>query len=163
MRYFYLLYIVSVTSASEISEAKSPPTKLPDVQKKMIDLIDIESNDYIHQNILYKSTNKLFFTETSGKPYLTPRYACAIESAIKNTGLSGDIIVVMTASFLDINANNATYHLYTKHSEKSIFFRKVNLDTIFSGTPISRLHINGHLRHHDGVHTAVQYRSETSN
>ena len=69
----------------------------------------------------------------------------------------------MTTSFMDINANNATYHLYTKHSEKNIFFRYVNLDTIFNGTPIQRLHTNGHLRYHEEIQTAVQYRLETFN
>lgn len=158
MKYFCLLYIFSIINASEISEANNQPKKFPTSQKKIIDLLDIESNDCSHKTLLSKDTNKLFFTETSGKPYLTPRYACAIESAVKNTGLSGHIIVVMTSLFLDINANNATFHLYTKYSEKNIFFRYVNLDTIFNGTPINRLHIKGHLRHRDRIHTAVQYR-----
>ena len=154
-------------NASEISETTNQPIKVSTSQSNIIDLIDIESDDCSHEHLLSKESNKLFFTETSEKPYLTPRYACAIESAVKNTGLSGHIIVVMTTSFLDINANNATYHLYTKYSENNIFFRYVNLDTIFNGTPIQQLHLNGHLRYHEpwnpgpGIHTAVQYRLET--
>ena len=144
-------------NASEISEEKQEEPLL----KKMgniIELINIESTECSHRNVLLKESNKLFFTETSGKPYLTPRYACAVESAIKNTQLSGHIIVAMTSPILDINSNNATYQLYTKHSENNIFFRYVNLDTIFEGTPIHQLHLNGHLRHPEAIHTAVQYR-----
>jgi hypothetical protein len=145
-------------NASEISETKGINPWNKSLKPNSIELIDIESNHRSHQNLLSKDTNKLFFTETSGKPYLTPRYACAIESAVKNTDLSGHIIVVMTAPFIDITFNNATYHLYTKHSGINVFFRFVNLDTIFDGTPIHQLHLDGHLRHHEDVHTYVQYR-----
>ena len=125
---------------------------------KIIHLVNIESSDCDNQNILSKNISKLFFIESSGRKYLTPRYACAIESAVKNTELSGHIIVVMTSPFLDVSFNNATCHLYTKHGGKNIFFRYANLDTIFEGTPIHPIHMNGHLKHHEEILTAVQYR-----
>ena len=145
-------------NASYISETKNGKNTFPKSMNNIIELINIESTDCSNRNLLSNESNKLFFTETSGKQYLTPRYACAIESAVKNTDLSGHIIVVMTSPILNINTNNATYQLYTKHSEKHIFFRYVNVDTIFEGTPIHQLHLNGYLRHHEAVHTAVQYR-----
>ena len=150
--------INALRNASYISETKNGANTFPKSMSNIINLINIESTDCSHQNLLSNESNKLFFTETSGKNYLTPRYACAVESAVKNTDLSGHIIVIMTSPTLDINTNNATYQLYTKHSENQIFFRYVNVDTIFKGTPIHQLHLNGHLRHHEAVHTAVQYR-----
>ena len=65
-------------NASQISETKNQPTKFSKSQSNIIDLIDIESNHFSHQNLRFKESNKLFFTESSEKPYLTARYACAI-------------------------------------------------------------------------------------
>ena len=89
---------------------------------------------------------------------MNPRDACAIESAVKNSGLAGHIIVAMTSPVLDVMKNNATCHLYSEHAGKSIFFRHVNVDTIFQGTPIHQLHIDGKLKAHENRKTIVQYR-----
>ena len=136
----------------------SDGVKCPTSMSRIINLVNIESSDCENKRILSKQNNKLFFIESSEKNCLTPRYACAIESAVKNTELSGYIIVVMTSPYLDISSNNATCHLYTKHHGKNIFFRYANLDTIFDGTPIHQIHLHGHLKHQKEIVTAVQYR-----
>ena len=137
---------------------KCPTSKRNQKSTKLIPLIDIESTDCTTNDILSKENNNLFFVESSGRNYLSPRDTCAIESAIKNSGLAGHIIVAMTSPFLDVMANNATCHLYTEHEGKNVFFRHVNVDTIFKGTPIQDLHLNGNLKHSEERKTIVQYR-----
>jgi hypothetical protein len=136
--------------------SKTSP-KFTTIQTKLIPLIDIESTDCTTNDVLSKENNNLFFIESSGRNFLSPRDTCAIESAIKNSGLAGHIIVAMTSPFLDVMANNATCHLYTEHEGKNVFFRHVNVDTIFKDTPIQELHLNGHLKHHEERKTIVQY------
>ena len=170
--FLYLSFTISVPSNGsipwdsnktkekmQISDGINCPTSI----SKIIHLVNIESSDCDNRcdnecDILSKKTNKLFFIESSGREYLTPRYACAIESAVKNTELSGHIIIVMTSPYLDISSNNATCHLYERYAGKQIFFRYANLDTIFEGTPIHQIHLDGHLKHHEEIITAVQYR-----
>ena len=102
--------------------------------------------------------NNLFFIESSGRNHINPRDACAIESAVKDSGISGRIFVAMTSPILDVSANNATWQIYTKFAESFVYFRFVNVNTIFQGTPFHELHINGHLIHHEQKNTVVQYR-----
>ena len=147
---------ISVQCPGPPGSKKGP--KVSPIQPKLIPLIDIESKDCTSNDILSKNNNNLFFVESSGRNYLTPRDTCAIESAIKNSGLAGNIIVAMTSPFLDVTANNATCHLYTEHEGKNVFFRHVNVDSIFKGTPIHDLHINGNLKHHEWRKNVVQYR-----
>ena len=128
------------------------------MQTKLIPLIDIESTDCNTNDILSKTNKNLFFVESSGRNYLTPRDACTIESAVKNSGLQGHIIVAMTSPFLDVTANNATCRVYTEHAGTNVFFRHVNVDTIFKDTPIHKLHLDGHLKYHEKKKEIVQYR-----
>jgi hypothetical protein len=49
------------------------------------------------ENEVLKSENKkMFFVESSGRSYLTARQACAVESAIRNSGLNV-FVVAMTS------------------------------------------------------------------
>ena len=119
--FLLLLWICTINEpldTSEIPETKNDVKIAPKSLSNIIELINIESTDCSHRNLLSKESNKLFFAETSGKQYLTPRYACAIESAVKNTDLSGHIIVVMTSPILDININNEVK--YAKKDTKII-------------------------------------------
>ena len=117
----------------------------------LITLIDIESTDYIHpSNTIFSNKNdNLFFIESSGRNHINPRDACAIESAVKDSGISGRIFVAMTSPILDVSANNATWQIYTKFAESFVYFRFVNVNAIFEGTPFHELRINGHLIHHE--------------
>lgn len=58
-------------------------------------------------------TTRIFFVETSGRPFLNPRQACAVESALAVNG-GGEVaaVVVTTSKFLDLAASNATCQLY---------------------------------------------------
>ena len=125
--------------------------------QKLVSLLDIESEDCTN-NIISKENKNLFFIESSGRNHLRPRDVCAIESAVKNSGLAGHIIVAMTSPVLNVMGNNATCHLYSEHAEKNVFFRHVNVDTIFKGTPIHQLHIDGWLKSEENRKTIVQYR-----
>ena len=131
-----------------------------DRESKFKFLVDIESIEDTHlsNNTFWKGSDNLFFIESSGKNHLMPRDACAIESAIRNSGVSGRIIVAMTSKGIDIMANNATCQIYTKYAERSVFFRHVNTDTIFQTTPLHELHAKGHLNSHEEKNTIIQYR-----
>ena len=138
--------------------AKNTDKRSLSQDSKLIKLIDIESSDCDTNYIMSRKNKNLFFVESSGRNHLTPKDACAIESAVKNSGLKGHIIIAMTSRVLDITANNATCHIYSEHAGKNVFFRHVNVDTIFKDTPIDRIHLEGHLKHHEKRKEIVQYR-----
>ena len=142
--------IICPTSKNDF---KSLPNK-----QHLIKLMDIESNESRIKRVLSKENNKLFFIESSGRNYLTPRDACAIESAVKNSGLDGYIIFAMTSPSLNILANNVTCHIYHKYSGHAVYFLHVNVDSFFKGTPIQHLHEKGLLKHEEEINTIVQYR-----
>ena len=129
-------------------------------KRKLIFLLDIETEDGIHRknNTAWSNRDNLFFIESSGRNHLWQREACAIESAVKNSRIQGRIIIAMTSPSIDVLANNATCQIYTKFAERQIFFRYVNIDTIFRRTPFHELHVKGHLKHCDEKSTVVQYR-----
>ena len=127
-------------------------------QEHLIELMDIESTDDNITQLLSNANNKLFFVESSGRNYLTPRDGCAIESAVKNSGLDGYIIFAMTSPTLNILANNITCHIYQKFSGRNVYFLHINVDTFFKGTPIQMLHEKGLLKHEEKINTIVQYR-----
>ena len=131
-----------------------------DTKSKLKFVVDIESIEDTHlsNNTFWKGSDNLFFIESSGKNHLMPRDACAIESAIRNSGVSGRIIVAMTSKGIDIMANNATCQIYTKYAERSVFFRHINTDTIFQTTPLHELHVKGHLKSNLKKNTIFHYR-----
>ena len=121
----------------------------------LLTLDDIESTDCRLKNV----NENLFFIESSGRNHLRPRDACAIESALlRNAGMSMYVIVGMTSPILDVLANNATCQLYTKYAAKNLFFRHINVDTIFKGTPLNQFHISGRLMNKETKYTTYQYR-----
>ena len=127
--------------------------------ESLVNLVNIESNDYQLNNIFSKINENIFFIESSGRNHLRPRDACAIESALlQNAGTGIFIIVAMTSPVLDILANNATCQLYTNYAAKNLYFRYVNVDTIFQGTPLNQFHIDGKLSNRETKHTTYQYR-----
>ena len=125
-------------------------------------LEDIESTS-ANGEIISDKNNNLFFIESSGRSYLTARETCAIESAIINSGLDGNIIIAMTSKFLDLYETNATHQLYIRHAERRIHFRYVNVGTIFKGTPLHSLHVDNKLRNgEDRLREIVQYRYDNN-
>ena len=143
----------SITCQSNNRASATSPVKT-----KLIPLVDIESTDSNINSVVSRKNKNLFFVESSGRNYLTTRDACTIESAVKNSGFAGYIIVAMTSGFLDVTSNNATCRIYTEHAGTNVFFRHVNVDTIFKDTPIHRLHLDGHLKYREKKLEIVQYR-----
>lgn len=152
----FLLVHSEYYTVGNASKAKLKNSKLALPCLNRVKLLDIDSEDCKLNGIISQKNTNLFFVESSGRNHLPVRYACAIESAVKNTGLK-NIIVAMTSPYLDISANNATCHLYMEHYEKNIRFRYVNVDTIFKGTPLQKLHAEGKLRYHEKKHEWGQY------
>jgi hypothetical protein len=60
-------------------------------QLKLTGFDDEEENE-----VLRSEKKKMFFVESSGRSYLTARQACAVESAIRNSGLNV-FVVAMTS------------------------------------------------------------------
>ena len=149
----------SDTSISCPSDLESNERHL-DRKTKLILLVDIESIEDTHfsNNTFWKGSDNLFFIESSGRNHLRPREACAIESAVEKSGISDRIIVAMTSSSIDVIANNATCQIYTKYAERFVFFRHVNIDTIFRTTPLHELHVKRHLKNHLKKNTIFHYR-----
>ena len=77
------------------------------------------------------STGQMFFLETSGRSWLTPREACALESAAKFSNLRVNIL--LTSPFLD-TFDNSTCYLYM--TVENVIFYTINLAKIFSRTPL---------------------------
>ena len=141
-----------------ICPASKKDLKYSSNQGHLIELMDIESTDDNITQLLSNANNKLFFVESSGRNYLTPRDGCAIESAVRNSGLDGYIIFAMTSPSLNILSNNITCHLYQKFSGRNVHFLHINVETFFKGTPIQELHEKGLLKHEEEINTIVQYR-----
>ena len=127
---------------------------------KLIFLMNITSTGDTQPsyNTFLKNSDNLFFIESSGRNHLTPREACSIESAVKNSGISGRIIIAMTSPSIDVLANNATCQIYKKFAERAVFFRHVDIETVFRGTPLHELHVKGHFKHEKKENTIFQYR-----
>jgi len=53
-------------------------------------------DDDVENQVLRSEKKKMFFVESSGRSYLTARQACAVESAIRNSGLNV-FVVAMTS------------------------------------------------------------------
>merc|ERR1712179_137851 len=60
----------------------------------------------------------LFMVESSGKNTLTARQACAVESAVLQSGMQ--VILVVMATYLDLR-DNTTCYLYMKSKKVKIF------------------------------------------
>jgi len=75
---------------------------------------------------------RMFFLETSGKPTLSPRQACTLESDAKFSGLHPTIL--LTSPFLDLTNSN-TCSLYTKLTGLVDFFT-MNTTSLLQDTPL---------------------------
>ena len=102
-----------------------------------MELLDIEK---YNDDIIAGGSGNLFFVESSGRDHLGELYACAVESASGNAGVKGLIVVVMTSKVLNLKANPATEQIYKNREHNKVVFRHVNVDTLFKGTPIDRIH-----------------------
>ncbi len=66
-------------------------------QLKLTGFDDDEEN-----GVLRSEKKKMFFVESSGRSYLTVRQACAVESAIKNSGLNVFVVAMTSKGNYDL-------------------------------------------------------------
>lgn len=83
---------------------------------------------------------KIFFVETSGKPYLEPREACAIEAAALHH--PNRIVQLFNRSPFASNAISTTNLLRIPNVRIGI----LNLTLLFGGTPLEQWHESGAVR-----------------
>lgn len=77
--------------------------------------------------------HNIFFIETSGKNVISPREACAVESAARNSGLH--VVMVRVGSELDLS-DNTTCQLHKRFDKNGVSFFNVDLPTLAEGTPL---------------------------
>ena len=84
-----------------------------------------------------EGSNKMFFFETSGRPTLSPRQACAVESAARFTNLT-EIMVLLKSPSLLIGGedNEAMCGLYRGQFQSRISFHSLDIDKEFEDTPL---------------------------
>ena len=83
----------------------------------------------------------MYFFETSGRSWLTPREACSLESASLKSNLQVNII--FTSSFLDLHDNSTCYLFQTV---PNIHFYTIKLKDAFEGTPLERIYQRAEFR-----------------
>ena len=89
-----------------------------------VELDSILDNDVGEDNI--------FFIETSPKEVITPREACSLESAARNSGLH--VIMVRAAKVLD-KADNTTCQILNRlKTSVSLFY--IDMDRFAEGSPM---------------------------
>ena len=75
----------------------------------------------------------LFMIESSGRNTLTARQACAVESAVLQSGMQ--VILVVMASNLDLR-DNTTCYLYMKSNKVKIF--SLDVQTFAKNSPLGK-------------------------
>ena len=73
----------------------------------------------------------LFMVESSGRNTLTARQACAVESAVQQSGMQ--VILVVMATYLDLR-DNTTCYLYMKSDKLKIF--SLDIEKFAENSPI---------------------------
>ena len=106
---------------------KAKPEKLKCPRKEIVNLkhLELEGTKWI-------DNPAVFFIESSGRPRLTPRQACAVESAaLHNADMTS--LVVMTAKKLDLSVNS-TCQLHDRYARDGLVaFRTVEPKDLFRG------------------------------
>ena len=77
---------------------------------------------------------RMFFLETSGRSWITPREACCLESASRMSNLQ--VTVLLISSFLDLNENSSCY-LFQQYP--NIHFYTIDLQDAFQHTPLEKI------------------------
>ena len=119
-------------------------------QDKTINLPNVENLNSI--------SSQIFFIESTGRDHLLPKHVCTIESALRNAKVS-QIIVAMTSKTLHVTANNVTCQLVKEYSNRGLVFRHVDLDSLFEGTPLEKIH-KAKIMHSEKGHTNEKVTKE---
>ena len=81
-----------------------------------------------------ETVKKMFFLETSGRSWLTPREACCLESASRMSNLQ--VTVILTSSFFSLQDNSSCY-IY--QSYPNIQFYTIDVKDTFKHTPLETI------------------------
>jgi len=96
---------------------------------------------------------QIFFLETSGRSWLTPRQACTVESAAKFSGLVP--LVLFSSPLLDLS-DNSTCQLY--QSNLHISFFKLNITYVLLNTPLEAIELKLNHSKYLATHTSDAMR-----
>ena len=66
---------------------------------------------------------QMFLLETSGRPRLTPRQSCAVESAVAGAGLRA-VVLMLRSPVLDLS-DATTCRLYRRHGGRGLHFHRI--------------------------------------
>ena len=72
----FILFAVDFVSSEEVCEKTDFKSCEASCKDRVIKLEQIED--------FWKDTEKIFFIESSDRPFLSPRQSCSVESAVKN-------------------------------------------------------------------------------
>ena len=102
----------------------------------------------------------MYFLETSDKPGLTIRQACAVESAVRQSGRN--VILLMTSDRLDVCSEKmlpvlSLPHLLVAHLNTSLLVSKTPLQPMFEDGRVDRS-CCGMIHRSDILRMAVTYR-----
>ncbi len=77
-------------------------------------------------------THQVFFLETSGRPFLSGRQSCSIESAARNSELTSKVI--FKSSFVNLLTSYSFCQLY--HAYPNVEFYTIDYEMLFEDTPV---------------------------
>ena len=93
-----------------------------------LDLRPLSRSDW---GIFLDSPDKLFLLETSARPAVDPRAACAAESASRNANLSA-VVLLLRSPFLDLS-DRVTCRAYRALAYRGVHFRRMVPEMDFRG------------------------------
>jgi len=131
---------------SERIDAPSPQS-YGQACEKSVQLAKLDDSLSVH--------NSLFMMETSGRPTLNSRQACAVESASRRSGLP--VVMIVFSPVLDLT-DNTTCFLYTGTSRVSFF--TIDIEDFAKNSPLDSFFSSSKLLQSDyrAAHTADALR-----
>ena len=117
---FILFFFIKLIDGSEFCKKENCEKQIKDIDcdklvRRMRKKEQFKLTNFEDYEELFKSeTKKMFFVESSGRSYLTSRQACAVESAIRNSGLNVFVIAMTSQG----NYCNNKKDMQTKRNER---------------------------------------------
>ena len=72
----------------------------------------------LYSEVLQSDNNHIFFIESTGKDYLTPRQACSVESSIRNSNVSRTVVGTVKSLFAAKYGQSCTFHCFLDAVQK---------------------------------------------
>ena len=114
--------------SNEYTEIRNPQTYGETCQRKL-DLSVYKEEDH--------KEGEMYFLETSGRSWLTPRQSCSVESAARRSNLTVNVLFLST--FVDLYDNSTCYLSQTVNNVNLYTF---DLSKIFKDTPLDGVSLN---------------------